>query len=389
MATVNTDFFSPAWSPGGIRASRIGISQMPADIPDCIQAFNDILVSVNWISAGLYATGSLTMTDFFGDEYEPLIMDGFHYRMPGGFITLAALAVSIGLNSPYNATAGFDVHGIQTIFLTAKLPGPLYNQPTVKILGSINPDTGGGYEPKIAFGGGYKLTSVANPTTGDQIVVSIYEDNNGQISFNFGVPTYTLASGLDTAPDFAYLQIPKYTIIANPFQFLIVDEVNSDDHPNGFVGGNSLFATTPYIDPTKSPALFSCIIIVGPGVIKTSLVWQNHPVSIAINGPFQTFNPGTGVNDQLGLVSRNFPFATPLVAFNDKPLIQNAYLMAPAAYREESFVVGKIWDGVVFSQSGSSYPIGLEVTNNGKILHNVSNQDAAVNSSFWLASQFG
>lgn len=380
MAVLITDLYSPAWSL--LRNRVAGISQLSADIPSAIQTFNDVLVSVGWTSIPLVSGGQLLFTLFFGTEFEPLIMDGHHYHRPGGYITLGALATDISFNSQWNATAGFS-GGLQTIFLTAKVGGPIPNQPTVFILPSINPYTDGSYLPGASFGGGYQLTSKPNPTTGDQIVVNITEDDTGFLSFLFGAANYQLTAGFDM-PRFIYTKIPKYTIIACSYQFLIVDEANTVDSYGGFAGGNSIFATTPYIDPLKMPTLVSCIVIIGPGNLKSSMIWDSSPCTVSINGTTTSFTPGFAIVDTCGVTSCNYPFSDALLNLDQRPLIQNAYLVVPPLVSVESAVVGKIWDGVVFSETGSAYPNGFEVTNNGIIFHNVSNQDAAVNSSFWL-----
>ena len=389
MATLATDSYNPVYAPK--RGFRGGISSITAEVPALIESISDTLVAGGWtITASLYASGQVVMPFFFGDEFHPISVDGVPFSRPGGFITLASLAITLSLNTAYNVTAvtGIPFYNLGLNFV-AKVAGPAANQPLIWVLPSIVELFVGLPSPGAASGGGYTLTSGAHPATGQQYEVSITETPFGRVQFAFGVggPEYLIYCSVDNG-DLFVAKSPVYTVIANPYQFLVVDEANANDLQNGlFGGGNSLLATMPWLDLVKSPTIAECVVIIGPGVLKNSTVWENVPCSVAINGLYQTYTygPSAGFSSRLGLCTRLFPFNSPLLTPNNKPLIEDAWLMAPATTGVESVVIGKIWDGVVFSQSASSYGAGFEVSNGGVLIHNVSNNDVGVNSSFWLA----
>lgn len=190
-------------------------------------------------------------------------------------------------------------------------------------------------------------------------------------------PTYTLLGygvfGLAT---------PRYRIIATPFSFCIYDLANGDN-PRG----NSLFACAPSVDPGKMPALITSRAIIGPGGLMGSTTW-GQTCSFALNFFYQTFG-GRSLGFP-GLAAGIYPFSQPLLATNGKPILSNAYLMAPldgsAAYygteTGESTVVGKIWDGLVLSQTGVK---GSRFSYDGHVFECVSSQSVGSVSSLWLA----
>lgn len=275
-------------------------------------------------------------------------------------------------------TLGRD-HVTGTINGTNDNTGPIGNTPTVRFPAPTSPFYNGVPSHDI-FGGGWAMLSYPSPI-GISFGVAITENQAGAVSlrflnhgsaisnpntvtnhscppsdFNdnfflpriFGAPDYTLFVG---ASRFG-ITTPIYSIIANPYQFFVVDQVNVSDAVGAFgSGGNSIYAGVPFIDPSRTPGLTTCAIVVGPGQLMTNMTWRSFPSSIALNGDYSTFTAGSsdvGLST-LGVGTLIFSFGQPVKTSNDKPLLVNAYLWASDALGTESSILGKIYDGVVTS----------------------------------------
>lgn len=182
-----------------------------------IHAINDTLVASSWTSVGLYGSGRIPMTFFFGNEAifkpppAPIIFVGNGvgvktsgpYVAPTNFGRLEEVCGQLNQNPYYTFTAHIfttfdgDVEashapgatGFLTIIVQSTIPGPDTNNPSVEIEIGVAGGFNGTPSPGACYGGGYHLTSaMANEVfLGSLKIIGLYQ---------YSGYAYTILSGL-------------------------------------------------------------------------------------------------------------------------------------------------------------------------------------------------
>lgn len=413
MADYTIDSFNPVYARDTVsglelRASGTGTAEDPNRLIDLIR---DVLVAAGWTSVGIPAHGVLFIPGYLGfsgqtvllrsrngvTDYGSVAGDGATACGSFTFPGVAGAINSLVANLNSCASGGSWIFTRQDVFPSPFLGGfpaiqmvarPSFvgtqgNDIIVLTDGTTSVFYTGVPQYGNTFGGGYRLTSqLANAVT--QVTVDVVENGFGHIEFKINNAVYLLQGN---KKDLAgYSNIPIYRIIANPFQFAIVDIANTNDGPgNGsYRGGNSLFVTAPFVDGFRM-TLSTSAVIVGPGQFLNRTVWLDYPLSTWINGSFNTFHAGSlpslGLNS-VGIVSASFPFNQPLMYSNGRGLALNAYIEAPANPSVESTIVGQVWDGIVLT---TPMVVGAQFTLDNHTFECVSSQSVAPVTSLLLA----
>jgi len=418
---VPTDSFLIQTPPAGakLKSTFSSVNQMDTTLftvppagtgpSNMIDLIKDNLTFSGWTSTGLFGSGIINMTFFGGAGIGQLVITFYnpnYSSIPpfffGPFVALTPFLnlqeLTNGMSARwagiYSFTAALDSGGRQIIIVQALIAGPTTNQPKVAVATGF----AGGYVGlpnfSVCYGGGYRLTSLAanNKTT---LNVNVIEDINGQVNFTFDIgqaaqPSYSIFTGTlgvgSTVPPGVVpsgAAQPVYTMISNAYQFVIVDDANTVDFAGNFnYGGNSLFACAPFVNPVLMPALTTSAFVIGPGMLKNQMTWNNNGLaSFAVNGDFVTFQ-GLFLS-QNGLSTFIYPSADPVLTSNKKPLTVNPYVIGSPNLASEGSVIGQVWDGQIITQSG--YSPGAEQILNGYDCHLISQQSIAEPCSLWLA----
>lgn len=418
---VPTDSFLIQPPPSGARNKSTFASINPMDTvlfstpqpatgpSNMIEIINQNLLSSGWTSIGLFGSGVISMTFFGGAAIGQLVITFYNPSYPSippfffgpfvgltPFINLQELANSMSIRwaGIYNFTAALDPGGHQILIVQALTAGPTTNQPKVNVATGF----AGGYVGlpnfSVCNGGGYRLTS--QPANGKTTLsVDVVEDINGQVNFTFGVggtakPSFSIFTGsLGTGSTVPAGVVPTggvqptYTMISNEYQFAIVDDANTLDFTGGFnYGGNSLLACAPYVNSVLMPGLLSSAFIVGSGMLKNQMTWNNNGLaSFAVNDDFVTFQ---GLFESAnGLSTFIYPSADPVLTSNKKPLTVNPYVLGSPNLATEGTVIGQIWDAQIVTQAG--FAPGAEQIINGFLCHLISQQSIAEPCSLWIA----
>ena len=405
--TFITDSFAPAYCSQRSYAKGVPCS----DTPHLVEKIKDVMVAGGWtVTQELKAHG---MIDEFGyyDGWGPPPKILWIYNPYSGNGVLVettsnpgpsdgTVAADITSNTDYNATVqtiGGYVFWVLTVkddlSLSPLLPPPFYNQPYVatgwfnpQFIGSthlgVPPPVGPGPQPEIVYGGGYRMLSGLSTGNTCQYTIDVYGNDNGVVSLDLNFVGPTINSILMSSPTVvavgspaAYVggvRWPSYSIIANPTTLAIVDEVNDfgvpvfENRP-----ANSFFSTAPVLTLSKTPALSSCLFQVIGGWLSRQMWWDAGKAFVSTNNsPMSNVGSMPDFNNA-GIMTKQFPFISPLLLPSGFPLAVNAYLIA-SSDNNDSTILGKIPDGAVATRG--DYAINQPVSSDGHSFYPVCRQ---------------
>jgi hypothetical protein len=269
-------------------------------------------------------------------------------------------------------------------FVQANQGGTVGNHPYIRT--NIGVGLSDGYSPDVA-GGGYRLRSgLANGRTQYDVTLTalrgtgalsikvtelLHDTSCVHLLMGASGVFFNNGSGVPGA---------QYKIIADRYQLCIM-QVGEPDHLGNFNrGGNSFLSSAPWSD---NAAINYGVVVIGPGMLMNSTIWGGFPCSMAINGPFQTYNPGVNppYSTLAGMAVRTFPYSQPLLTTGLLPIISSAWLMASPSPYEHAAIIGKLWNAFVVS---APYPTGSIFRYGSSDYQQISRQAVAPQSGLWL-----